>query len=167
MVQTIAEFLFEEGREKGRIAGCAEEQLWTYRAILRTLHLHCYGDWPCENEKMESGTFSSYQLQNHVENIVQQCLTKGKLAVQGDCAALLKVVEDRIREQGIVSGREEGRLEGRLLAYRDTIKRILTARFGLLPGSVVKRIEEATVLEELHAEIGRCLIIAKPEDLSL
>lgn len=70
----------------------------------------------------------------------------------------------RGRQEGRVEGRFEGRVEGRLEGQRQTILRILGARFGTLPQNVVERIQAATShqLEELAEKV---VLVATPDEL--
>jgi predicted transposase YdaD len=59
-------------------------------------------------------------------------------------------------QRGIEKGREEGRAEGRTQGSRALLVRLLTARFGPLPGAVTERLACATT-EQLERWAERVL----------
>lgn len=76
---------------------------------------------------------------------------------------------DRLRREGHDKGREEGRQEGReeglVEGKRQTLKRLLTAKFGGLPKSVLDFIDALGSADELDRYLERVLTAATLEEL--
>lgn len=70
---------------------------------------------------------------------------------------------DRLREEG----REEGLHEGLLRGKRETLKRLLAARFRTLPPSVEARIDAVASAEELDGYLDRVLTAASLDAMGL
>jgi hypothetical protein len=74
---------------------------------------------------------------------------------------------DELIQQGMVKGREEGREQGIVQGKRDTLKRLLTAKFGSLPSTVRARIEALPSSEELDRYLDRVLAAGSLEEVGL
>jgi hypothetical protein len=62
---------------------------------------------------------------------------------------------------------EEGIEKGQLLASRDTLKRLLSQRFGALPEPLVQRIEGVFDLSRLNDALDQVLRINSLDELKL
>jgi len=58
-------------------------------------------------------------------------------------------IRDKAREEGLSQGHQQGRAEGVLEGQRQTVERLLTVRFGKLPGETLRRIRRSS-LDELE-----------------
>jgi predicted transposase YdaD len=78
---------------------------------------------------------------------------------------------DRLRKEGLERGLEEGIEKGIekgiVQAKRETLKRLLTARFGPLPDEVRARVDALSSTEELDPYLDRVLTAATLEDIGL
>ncbi len=78
---------------------------------------------------------------------------------------------ERLRQEGHDKGREEGREEGReaglIEGKRETLKRLLAAKFGGLPPRVLESIDALRSSQELDAYLDRVLNAATLSDLGL
>lgn len=71
------------------------------------------------------------------------------------------------REEGREQGREEGREQGILQGKRETLKRLLTAKFGAFPKKTEDLIEALSSAEELDNYLDRVLVATSLQDLGL
>lgn len=76
---------------------------------------------------------------------------------------MTQTIADTWREEG----RAEGQAEGRLLAYRDALKRLLTLRFHSLPDEIAQRIDQVTDIERLKTAFEQAMLLNNPEELGL
>jgi predicted transposase/invertase (TIGR01784 family) len=78
---------------------------------------------------------------------------------------------DKIREEGRIEGREEGREEGLkaglVKGKRETLRHLLTRKFGPLPQKTVSRLEALESLEELDIYLDRVLTAGSLEEMDL
>jgi hypothetical protein len=74
---------------------------------------------------------------------------------------------DRLRKEGLEQGLEEGIEKGVVQGKRETLKRLLTARFGPLPEQVRGRVDALSSTEELDPYLDRVLTAATLEDIGL
>jgi hypothetical protein len=70
---------------------------------------------------------------------------------------------DRLREEG----REEGRQAGLVQGKRETLKRLLAAKFGPLPADVDAGVDSVTTTEELDRYLDHVLTARSLEELGL
>ena len=71
------------------------------------------------------------------------------------------------REQGREEGREQGREEGLLAGKRETLTRLMTAKFGALPDAETADIEAIESLGELDALLERVLTATSRDEMKL
>ena len=71
------------------------------------------------------------------------------------------------REEGREKGREEGLHEGLVQGKRQSLKRLLAAKFGALPNSVEVRIDALSSAEALDGYLDRVLAAGSIEELGL
>jgi predicted transposase YdaD len=76
-------------------------------------------------------------------------------------------LEERGRQKGREEGREEGREQGRDEGKRETLLRLLTAKFGPLPDAVVQRVSAIQSGSELDLYLERLLTARSLEELGL
>jgi hypothetical protein len=62
---------------------------------------------------------------------------------------------------------EEGVAKGQVLANRETLRQLLTSRFGPLPETLSQRIEAASNLIQLRAAFEQSLKIQRLDELRL
>jgi hypothetical protein len=78
---------------------------------------------------------------------------------------------ERLRQEGHDKGREEGREEGReaglIEGKRETLKRLLAAKFGSLPPHVLASIDALRFSEDLDPYLDRVLTAASLSELGL
>jgi hypothetical protein len=72
-------------------------------------------------------------------------------------------IAQEVREHALREGREEGREEGR----RELLLDLLERRFGPLPGTTVRRVQQLTTAEELSALAARIFDARSLKDLGL
>jgi len=70
-------------------------------------------------------------------------------------------------EKMMEKGREQGRLSGLIEGKRETLKHLLTKKFGSLPEKTVFRIESLDSLEELDTYLDRVLAAESLEEMDL
>ena len=70
-------------------------------------------------------------------------------------------------EKMMEKGREQGRLSGLIEGKRETLKHLLTKKFGPLPENTVSRIEALESLEDLDTYLDRVLTAENLEDMGL
>ena len=70
-------------------------------------------------------------------------------------------------EKMMEKGREQGRLSGLIEGKRETLKQLLTKKFGPLPENTVSRIEALESLEDLDTYLDRVLTAENLEDMGL
>ena len=70
-------------------------------------------------------------------------------------------------EQGLEEGIEKGIEKGIVQGKRETLERLLTARFGPLPEQVQGRVDALSSPEELDPYLDRVLTAATLEDIGL
>jgi hypothetical protein len=70
---------------------------------------------------------------------------------------------EKLRLEGHDKGKEAGFIEGK----RETLKRLLAAKFGVLPPRVLESIDTLRSSEELDRYIDRVLTAATLSDLGL
>ena len=64
-------------------------------------------------------------------------------------------------------GRKEGRKEGRLTGKRETLERLMIAKFGALPETTAKRVQELDSLDEIDRYLERVLVAASLAEMQL
>jgi flagellar biosynthesis/type III secretory pathway protein FliH len=78
---------------------------------------------------------------------------------------------DRLRQEGHDKGREEGREEGReaglIEGKQQTLKRLLTVKFGALSPGLLESIDALGSAEELDRYLDRVITAATLSDLGL
>jgi predicted transposase YdaD len=74
---------------------------------------------------------------------------------------------DKLRQEGREEGREEGLQEGLVQGKRQTLKRLLAAKFGALPNRVEASIDALASAEELDGYLDRVLTAGSVEELGL
>jgi hypothetical protein len=75
--------------------------------------------------------------------------------------------EEEVMEKGREQGLQEGRLAGLIEGKRETLKHLLTKKFGTLPEKTMARIEALDSLEELDTYLDRVLTAETLEDMGL
>jgi predicted transposase YdaD len=73
---------------------------------------------------------------------------------------------DKLLEKGREEGREKGREEGVIQGKRETLLRLLVAKFGELPEEVVSRVEVMS-RAELDSALDRVLAATSWKELGL
>jgi hypothetical protein len=81
------------------------------------------------------------------ERLGRVLATEVNAAAEATLMSTAEKIEKEALEKGRAQGRDEGRNEGRDEGQRDLLVRMLTARFGALPASVVQRVRAGNTTE--------------------
>ena len=68
------------------------------------------------------------------------------------------------KTEGFVKGKAEGKAEGKVVALRDNLAKLTTAKFGLLPQAIQTEIHRASS-DELELWLERLLFAEKLQDV--
>lgn len=71
------------------------------------------------------------------------------------------------REQAFQEGRREGRLEGRLEERLEVLRDLMVQRFGRLPKTVQRRLDDITSIEEVQRLTRKVLKAASLQEMGL
>ena len=74
---------------------------------------------------------------------------------------------EKLEQKGLEKGREQGREEGLLAGKRETLTRLMTAKFGALPDAETEYIEAIESLGELDALLERVLTATSLDEMKL
>jgi flagellar biosynthesis/type III secretory pathway protein FliH len=74
---------------------------------------------------------------------------------------------DELVQEGLEKGLEKGRDEGVVQGKRDSLKRLLTSKFGSLPDDVAARIEALSSAAELDQYLDRVLTASSFREMGL
>ena len=96
--------------------------------------------------------------------LVRQRIAEAAPELEETMATVEEQLIQKGREQGLEQGLEQGREQGRALALRETLLRLLRARFGAPDPAIEKRIAAASAAE-LDRWIERVLTAASPDDV--
>jgi hypothetical protein len=98
---------------------------------------------------------------------LRQAIEEGSPGHETEVSGMAQTIAEELIEQGWNKGLTQGRTEGALNAYRDSLRRLLTLRFGSVPEDVLRRIDTSTEVDRLTAAIERVFQMASPDDVGL